>query len=333
VIAGATSGVGKTTVATALMGALTRRGLRVRPFKAGPDYIDPTYHASACGSPSRNLDTWMLQPEAVRELFCRATSAADVAVVEGVMGLFDGRDEPGQAAPAGSTAELAKLLEAPVVVVLDVTATAQSAAAMALGYQRLDPDVRVAGFVLNNVAGDGHRESAAAAIRRATGLPVLGAFPRDPGLVVPERHLGLVPTTERQLADGFVDRLALRAEACLDLDGILALAKSAAALAVAEPGLFPETTRPSHVRLAVAQDEAFGFYYQDGLDLLAAWAPRSSRSVRCAIPDSRRAATASTWEAAFPRCTPPTSPRTSPCSRRCAGPLLVRCRSTPSVAA
>ena len=271
VIAGATSGVGKTTITTALMGALRRRGLRVRPFKAGPDYIDPSYHARACDAPSRNLDSWMLSADAIRELFARATRDADVAAVEGVMGLFDGRDEPGEATPRGSTAELAKLLDAPVLVVLDVGATAQSAGALALGYQRHDSALRVAGFILNRVAGPGHYRMAAEAVRRSTGLPVVGSFPKDPALAVPERHLGLIPTTERRLADEFLARLVAQAEASLDLDTILAIARSAGPLPSSPPALFPEADAPTRARLAVAQDEAFGFYYQDGLDLLAAW--------------------------------------------------------------
>mgnify|MGYP005851083365 CR=1 FL=1 len=271
VIAGATSGVGKTTIATALMGALRRRGLQVRPFKAGPDYIDPSYHVRACGAPSRNLDSWMLSADAIRELFGRAVRGADVAVIEGVMGLFDGRDEPAMGSPTGSTAELAKLLDAPVLVVLDVGATAQSAGAMALGYQRLDPSVRVAGYILNQVASEGHYRMAADAVRRATGLPVVGSFPKRQALAVPERHLGLIPTTESRIKDGFFDRLAAQGAASLDLDAILALARLAGPLSSGPPRLFPAVDAPVQARLAVAQDEAFGFYYQDGLDLLAAW--------------------------------------------------------------
>ncbi len=175
VIAGVRSGVGKTTITAGLIAALTRRGLRVQPFKTGPDYIDPTYHTLAAGRPCRNLDTWMVPPERVRALFAHVSAGNDIAVVEGVMGIFDGfsyeREE-------GSTAQVAKLLAAPVVLLIDAGKMARSAGALALGYQQFDPDLPLAGFIVNQVGSDSHGRGVATAIEQATGLPVLGWLPR-----------------------------------------------------------------------------------------------------------------------------------------------------------
>ncbi len=179
VIAGTQSGVGKTTLTAGILAALRRRGLTVQPFKVGPDYIDPTYHTLAAGRPCRNLDTWMLPPERVRSLFARAVHTADVAVIEGVMGLYDGA---GYDDETGSTAEVAKLLGAPVVVVVDASKMARSAGAVALGYQRFDDSLPLAGFIVNRAAGEEHGRGVASAIARATGLPVLGWLPRQEAL-------------------------------------------------------------------------------------------------------------------------------------------------------
>ncbi|MCH8225543.1 MAG: cobyrinate a,c-diamide synthase [Chloroflexi bacterium] len=267
VIAGVRSGVGKTTVATGIMGALTRRGHRVQPFKAGPDYIDPTYHALACGVPSRNLDTWLLPHRTVIELFQRASALRDVSVVEGVMGLFDGHSSLSE---EGSTAELAKLLEAPVILVADASKVARSVAAEILGYQQFDPNLKIAGVILNGVGSPRHLEFCQPQIEATTGLPVLGYLPRREELAQPERHLGLIPTVEGTVARRWYDTLVDQVEETIDVERILQLAGASSRQAV-EPEIFPREPQPKRAVIAIARDKAFSFYYQDSLDLLEAW--------------------------------------------------------------
>jgi cobyrinic acid a,c-diamide synthase len=265
VLAGTQSGVGKTTLTAGIITALRRRGLTVQPFKVGPDYIDPTYHALAAGRPCRNLDTWMLPPERVRSLFDRAARAADVALIEGVMGLYDGADYDGD---SGSTAEVAKLLGAAVVLILDASKMARSAAAVALGYQRFDVALPLIGFIVNRVAGEGHGRGVASAITSATGLPVLGWLPREEALHVPERHLGLIPTSEPGRWEDFLRAAGDVVTRSLDIDRLLAIARQAPPLpATEESGCPPAGDGP---RIAVARDEAFHFTYEDNLDLLRA---------------------------------------------------------------
>lgn len=273
VIAAPASGSGKTTITVGLMAALAE-SRRAQPFKVGPDYIDPMYHTLACGRPSRNLDTWMIPPSRVRMLFDRAVADADLAVVEGVMGLFDGYDGRSE---SGSTAEVAKLLAAPVVLVIDVSRMARSAGAIALGCQRFDPALNVAGVICNRVAGARHAEWARRAVE-SVGLPVLGCIPRDETLRVPERHLGLHTVMERQAeAQAFVRRAADVARAHVDLDRLIEIAGQPAGLAAwgderlsrSDDVFRPMNGRPG-ARIAVARDEAFCFYYEDNLDLLRA---------------------------------------------------------------
>ncbi len=286
VIAGTHSGAGKTTLTAGLIAALRSRGLIVQPFKAGPDYIDPSYHSLAAGyRPSgvegracRNLDTWMVPPRRVRDLFAYASRDADIAIVEGVMGLYDGfgyRDE------SGSTAQVAKLLDAPVVLVLDASRMARSAGAVALGYQQFDPGLALAGFVLNQVAGENHGQGVAASVEEATGLPVLGWLPRDAKLEIPERHLGLVPTAEPGSHSihgtswrAFIEAAAASVTRHLDVDQLAAIARRAPELAAPEPMAKLLGTQKSDINqpstVAVARDEAFSFTYEDNLDLLRA---------------------------------------------------------------
>ncbi|MHB1873190.1 MAG: cobyrinate a,c-diamide synthase [Steroidobacteraceae bacterium] len=267
VIAGTHSGVGKTTIAAGLMAALRRRGSTVQPFKVGPDYIDSGHHTVAAGRPCRNLDTWMMPPESVRSLFVHACRDANVAVIEGVMGVYDGA---GYDEETGSTAEVAKLLQAPVILVLDASKLARSAAAVALGYRRFDPDLPLAGFLINRAGSAHHGAGVARAIEKATGLPVFGWLPRDEGLKFPERHLGLMPAAETPNTGAFVEAASAAVTRHLDLDRLFAVARRAVSgERKVEGALFPppSTLHPPPI-IAVARDEAFHFTYEENLELL-----------------------------------------------------------------
>lgn len=265
VIAGVSSGVGKTTLTMGLIAALKRRKLTVQPFKAGPDYIDPTYHTLAAGVPCRNIDTWMVPPERALALFSRATQGCDLAVVEGVMGVFDGFS---YTAETGSTANIAKLIQAPVLLVLDVGKMARSAGALALGYTQFDPALNIAGFILNRCGSESHFQGVKTAVEQATQRPVVGWLPKDAALHIPERHLGLVPTDERGELTTFINHAANVITQYLDLDAILRLAETAQSQPT--PALDWEFETGQPVTIAVARDEAFSFYYEDNFDLLRA---------------------------------------------------------------
>ncbi|HYV16290.1 MAG TPA: cobyrinate a,c-diamide synthase [Conexibacter sp.] len=267
VIAGTSSGAGKTTVACGLIGALRARGLVVQGFKVGPDYIDPSHHALASGRPGRNLDAFLSGPELIAPLVRHGGAGADVAVIEGVMGMFDGASGRGELA---STAHVAKLLEAPVVLVLDAAAMARSAAAIVHGYRTFDPDVHVAGVIFNRVGSDHHEQLLREALA-PLGVPVLGALRRDERVAVPERHLGLVPAGEREpRARTALDALAQLVAEHVDLDAVEQLAR--AAPAVPGPAWSPAPAEPpaSGARIAIARGPAFSFHYEENLELLAA---------------------------------------------------------------
>jgi cobyrinic acid a,c-diamide synthase len=256
VVVGTHSGVGKTSVTLGLIGALTRRGLAVQPFKIGPDFIDPLHHTHAGGRTSRNLDGWMLDPKTNLERFASATADADVAVIEGVMGLFDSSEGSSE---RGSSAEMAKLLGLPVILVVDASAMARSAAALIHGFASFDPELRIAGVILNNVGGEAHAEMIRQAV--AGSVPILGAIPRVPDLAVPERHLGLhLPHEARQ---DYVQTLVSLVDAHIDIDGLLQAGRIVRPI----PPL-PTEPVPSRVRVGVARDEAFCFYYPENLELL-----------------------------------------------------------------
>ena len=282
VIGGVASGVGKTTLTLGLIAALRARGLSVQPFKVGPDYIDPSHHAQAAGRPSRNLDSWMVPEPALRELFWRAAGRSDAAIVEGVMGLFDGRTGGGE---IGSTAHVAKLLGLPVLLVVDAAKAARSVAATVLGCQALDPDLSIIGVVLNNVASTRHAEIGREAIESLTSLPVLGwsdarSRPATRGTVPRPRPGRRAPVPGQPDRAGDGSGRAAGGSCTADAAG-----ERSAPLTPPSSGMFPAEPVPQRARIAVARDAAFNFYYEDSLDLLAAWGaelvPFSPLSRRC----------------------------------------------------
>jgi cobyrinic acid a,c-diamide synthase len=263
VVAGTHSGVGKTTVATGLMAALRQRGLQVAAAKVGPDYIDPGYHALATDRPGRNLDPWLCGPDVVPRLAGRAGEGADVLVVEGVMGLFDGADDP--SGPSASTAQVAALLDAPVVLVVDAAAMSRSVAALVHGYASFDPSVRVAGVILNRVGSDAHETMLREALAPLD-IPVLGALRRDDAFAWRDRHLGLVPVVERPAAVGAsLHTLAAAVDASCDLPALVDLAGAAPRRLVATP---PRPWHQAQVRIGIAAGPAFSFAYPDNLEAL-----------------------------------------------------------------
>ena len=262
-IAGTHSGVGKTTVTLAILAALKARGRLVQPFKAGPDFIDPGHHQAVTGRPSRNLDGWMLGDAVNRSIFSRASADADLSIIEGMMGLFDGSSSMHE---KGSTAELAKYLNAPVLLVIDGSAMARSAAAMAWGYAKFDPALQVRAVLFNRVQSEGHYRLLRDAVEAETDLMVVGYLRTDAAVTIPDRHLGLRTAIEQGQTDLY-DRLARSAADTIDLDRVEALARSADDL-VADVMAPVAVQQLSRVRIAVAFDSAFCFYYQDNLDLL-----------------------------------------------------------------
>lgn len=265
-IAAAASGQGKTTLVVGLMAALTRAGLRVSPGKVGPDYIDPGFHALATGRPGRNLCPWLVGPELIAPLLLHGADAdgpSDIAVIEGVMGLFDGQLG---ADGFGSSAHVAKLTSTPVVAVLDVSATSRTGAATALGLRDLDPELNLAGVILNQVGSPGHAREARQPIE-ALGIPVLGALPADPAIALPSRHLGLIPAAERGEAQATLDRLAELIEQHIDLERVIEVANTAPRL-LAEPWQPPVRQRDVRPVVAIAGGRAFTFRYAETTEAL-----------------------------------------------------------------
>jgi cobyrinic acid a,c-diamide synthase len=308
IIAGERSGVGKTTITLAILAYLQHQGLKVQSFKVGPDYIDPMFHHYVTGRPCRNLDPVLTSPDYVKDCFSRHSQSVEFALIEGVMGLFDGV----QPAPLlmdespvfslgdfGSTAHIARLLQLPVMLVLDCSRLSSSIAAIAQGYRTLDPRVKIAGVILNRVGSDRHLELLQDALATIQ-MPILGVWRRQDNITIPDRHLGLIPTAELPQLDALIDRLAHLAETCFDWEQLFPLLKSIPATAVQSLELPPEpdicrgdsriasTQRvalenlrkssplkipngdrfKSKIPVAIAQDAAFNFYYQDNIDAL-----------------------------------------------------------------
>jgi len=293
IIAGDRSGVGKTTITLALLASLREQGVSVQSFKVGPDYIDPMFHTYITGRPCRNLDPVLTSPEWVKTCYLHHGQTADCAVVEGVMGLFDGL--PYNCHPDdryfGSTAHVAKLLNLPVMLVLDCGRMSNSVAAIAHGFQTFDPSLNLAGIVLNRVGSDRHQEYLEAALEPLN-LPILGVFPRQTQITIPDRHLGLIPTAELPHLNRILDRLAHLGKHHLNwqkLQQFLPIPPSPHLPISPSPHL-PIPPSPSKVRLAIAQDPAFSFYYADNLDLLqhlgvelVPWSPIGDRTLPPAI--------------------------------------------------
>jgi cobyrinic acid a,c-diamide synthase len=264
VVAATGSGAGKTTATVALMGAMRARGLKLAAFKCGPDYLDPTYHERAAGVRSHNLDGWMMTRDTVVATFARVSAGADVAVIEGMMGLFDSATPTGD---EGSTAEIAKWLEAPVIIVTDASGIARTIAAIAHGFARFDPAVRVAGMICNRVGSRGHLDLLRAANPE---VPIVGGFPAHPELAFPERHLGLLMADESTVPQRRIDGWSRLGSEWLDLDAILEIARSAPSIEnipVSDDAEIESSSRP-RCRIGVAHDEAFHFYYEDNLNRL-----------------------------------------------------------------
>ena len=259
-IAAAHSGSGKTTITSGIVAALAARGLRVHPYKVGPDYIDPGYLGLAAGRRADNLDTWLTDEAAMKKIFLSASEEADISIIEGVMGLYDG----GRGG-VSSTAQIAKALNAPVLLVIDVRSMGESAAAIAKGFRDYDPEVDLRGVIVNRYGSENHREMVCEAIKRL-GLPVVGAVPRSREAEVRERHLGLLPVEENGNRE-HIENVRKMIEPAIDFDTLLKIAQSAPPLR-AEDNAAPRSEK--RVTIAVARDEAFSFYYPESIAVLEA---------------------------------------------------------------
>ena len=265
VIAGTHSGVGKTTITLGIMAALRSRGLSIQPFKVGPDFIDPGYHEWICRVPSRNLDGWMLSKSYNLKTLYQQSSDKDIAIVEGVMGLYDGARSNNE---DGSTAQIAKWIKAPVILVVDARGMSRSVAALVYGFEQYDKRTAIAGIILNRVGSEKHYRWLKEVIEQKCKAPVIGYFPRDLEISIPERHLGLVTSTENRLGKRYVRKLSSLVEQYIDLKLLI---KQAAVVNTVKYSTkcakrFYQQKNPA--RIGVARDEAFCFYYRDNLDLL-----------------------------------------------------------------
>lgn len=264
VLAGTGSGVGKTTFTIGLMKALQEKGKVVQGFKCGPDYIDPSYHTAVTGRVSRNIDSWMFSHDAVRDIVARASMDADVSIIEGVMGFYDGKSP---LSDEGSAADISVVTESPVILIVNCASMARSVAAVVKGFQLLSDKPNIVGVIANQVGSVGHYEIAKAAIEQECGIPVIGYLKRETGIDIPSRHLGLIPAIERGELDSFFDKLGALMAETIDLDLLLSLTK---APVLQETGQLFATQPTKDICIAVAKDAAFNFYYEENLALLRA---------------------------------------------------------------
>ncbi|MCP4131752.1 MAG: cobyrinate a,c-diamide synthase [bacterium] len=263
ILAGVQSSVGKTTVTTALMKVFTNKGMRVAPFKVGPDYIDPKFHSFVTGAASYNLDSWMLNEDTVRYLYNKNSSNADIAIIEGVMGLYDGLGTE----TVGSTAHVAKILEAPVILVIDAKGMSSSIAALISGYVNYDKAVNLVGVILNNISGESHYSLLKKIIEKNTSVECLGYMPLNSDCSFADRHLGLIPVEELKDLDRKIAVLADSAESCINVQRIKEIVQGETQYNNGEYS-FTVNKSGKGMKLAVAKDEAFNFYYHDNLNLL-----------------------------------------------------------------
>ncbi|WP_299088412.1 cobyrinate a,c-diamide synthase [uncultured Metabacillus sp.] len=267
VIAGVSSGVGKTTITIGLMAALKQRGLTVQGFKCGPDYIDTSFHTAVTGRPSRNLDSWMFSKDVLKEVYVNGSDGADISVIEGVMGFYDGKSALSN---QGSTAEISMLLDCPTILIIDCSKMARSASAIVKGYQLLEPDVNIVGVIANKVGSMGHFQIIKEAVEQECDIPVCGYLLANTSIQMPERHLGLVPSIERGDLTSLFDQLAKLVEGTIDLDQLIDLSKQKPLQKNPAKSIF-EKRGPKRVKLAIAKDRAFNFYYRENLELLEAY--------------------------------------------------------------
>jgi len=266
VIAGTGSGVGKTTLTIGLMAALKKSGLTVQGFKCGPDYIDPTYHTAVTQRPSRNLDSWMLTHETVLDIFTHGSEGADISIIEGVMGFYDGKNPQTN---EGSTAEISMITKSPVILVVNCESMARSTAAIVKGFQLFAKGPTIVGVIANKVGSEGHFQLVKQAVEQECKIPVIGYLKRELDIEIPERHLGLIPSIERGELHSFFEKLGELVSETIDLDRLLELAVVKPLRATNENSIFT-CKREKIVKMAVAKDAAFNFYYPENLEMLEA---------------------------------------------------------------
>ena len=259
IISATQSGAGKTTITAGILAALKKRGFNVQAYKVGPDYIDTGFHEIASGKPSHNLDSWLVGEDKLKEIFFTPSNCAQIAVIEGVMGLYDGG-----IGGVSSTAQIARILRSPTVLVIDVKSMGTSAAAIALGFREFDKDLNIAGVILNRVGSDSHKKIIVDALEKIN-IKCFGAIKRNAEFVLPERHLGLVPTAENNFAE-IIEKISATIESEIDIDALIEIANSAPAVQLSN---YNTTTLPDcHTKIAVAKDAAFNFYYEESLNEL-----------------------------------------------------------------